>query len=102
MFIRGIDRNLVFTEEMAALVPMKGSTKGSALYASFNAVINKYKLNMSNLAGITTDGAPAMVGKNEGLVALVKKNNPDVSFVQYHCIIRQETCVQSLLISEML
>lgn len=103
VFIRGVDRNFVVTEEMAALVPMKGSTKGSDLYESFIAVVNKYKLNMSNLAGIATDGAPAMVGKNEGLVALVKKNNPAVSFVQYHCIIHQENlCAKSVNIKDVM
>ncbi|XP_047989846.1 general transcription factor II-I repeat domain-containing protein 2-like [Leguminivora glycinivorella] len=100
VFIRGIDTNFVVTEEMAALVPMKGSTKGSDLYESFNAVINRYNLN---LAGITTDGAPAMVGKNEGLVALVKKSNPDVPFVQYHCIIHQENlCAKSVNIKDVM
>lgn len=90
MFIRGVDVNFVVTEEMAALVPMKGTTRGCDLMESFNTVINRFNLKLSNLAGICTDGAPSMVGKNEGLVALIKKNNPDISFIQYHCIIHQE------------
>ncbi|XP_045501701.1 general transcription factor II-I repeat domain-containing protein 2-like [Colias croceus] len=90
VFIRGIDVNFVVTEEMAALFPMKGSTRGCDVLESFNSVIDRYGLKLSNLAGICTDGAPSMVGKNEGLVALIKKNNPDVSLIQYHCIIHQE------------
>lgn len=90
VFIRGIDRNFSVTEEMAALVPMKGSTRGCDLYEAFNTVLNRYNLKLTNLAGISTDGAPAMVGKNEGLIALIRKNNPGISFLQYHCIIHQQ------------
>ncbi|XP_074039888.1 general transcription factor II-I repeat domain-containing protein 2 [Leptinotarsa decemlineata] len=90
VFIRGIDVNFVVTEEMAALFPMKGSTRGCDVLESFNSVIDRYGLKLSNLAGICTDGALSMVGKNEGLVALIKKNNPYVSLIQYHCIIHQE------------
>lgn len=84
MFIRGVDVNFVVTEEMAALVSMKGTTRRCDLMESFNTLVNRYNLNLSNLAGICTDGAPSMVGKNKGLVALIKNNNPDISFIQYH------------------
>ncbi|CAH1105999.1 unnamed protein product [Psylliodes chrysocephalus] len=90
VFIRGIDRNFSVTEEMAALVPMKGITRGCDLYEAFNTVLNRYNLKLTNLAGISTDGAPAMVGKNEGLIAIIRKNNPGISFLQYHCIIHQQ------------
>ncbi|XP_023027985.2 general transcription factor II-I repeat domain-containing protein 2-like [Leptinotarsa decemlineata] len=52
VFIRGIDVNFVVTEEMAALFPMKGSTRGCDVLESFNSVIDRYGLKLSNLAGI--------------------------------------------------
>ncbi len=84
VFICGIDVNFVVTEETAALVSMKDSTRGCDLLESFNAIINWYNLKLSNLAGISTDNGVSMIGENEGLVGIIKRNNPDVSFVQYH------------------
>ena len=42
---------------------------------------------MRKLVCISTDGAPAMVGRENGLVAKVKNINPNV--IAFHCIIHQ-------------
>ncbi len=88
--IHGIDVNFVVIEELVALVSMKGSVRWCDLLESFIAVINRYYLKLSNFTVFSTDGAPSMVDKNEGFIALIKKKNPDVSFVQYRRIIHQE------------
>jgi hypothetical protein len=55
-------------------------------------VSTRKKLN--NLSGVVTEGAPAMVGKDKGLVALITKEAgvfENGQFMQYHYI--RETCV---------
>uniref|UniRef100_A0A8D8SJW9 General transcription factor II-I repeat domain-containing protein 2B n=4 Tax=Cacopsylla melanoneura TaxID=428564 RepID=A0A8D8SJW9_9HEMI len=91
IFIRGVDENFTIHEELAALYPMKETTRGEDVFLSLKEVLQKYGLKFNNLAGIATDGAPSMVGKNEGLVALIRKHFDfsDTPLMQYHCIIHQ-------------
>ena len=73
---------------MAALFPMEGTTKGTDIYKALTSTLNRFGLNLDNLSGVVTDGAPAMTGKDEGVVALIRKEvNENKEFIQYHCII---------------
>ena len=53
-----------------------------------------------NIPGIVTDGAPAMVGKREGLVKLIEDNaiaTQNSHLMKYHCIVHQENlCTKAL------
>jgi hypothetical protein len=71
IFIRGVDINFNITEELAVLCSMKGSITGAELYEQVMRVIEKFNLNLNKLQGITTDAAPTMVGKKNGLTALI-------------------------------
>lgn len=104
IFIRGIDQNFSITEEMAALFPMKGTTKGTDIYKALTSTLNRFGLNLDNLSGVVTDGAPAMTGKNEGVVALIRKDaNENKEFIQYHCIIHQENlCAKSVCFKDVI
>lgn len=88
--IRTIRDNFEIHEEMLSLVGLHGNTKGIDI---FNAV--KDKLNsigaLDKLCSVCTDGAPAMVGRKDGFVGQLMKNNIDV--VALHCIIHQEALV---------
>jgi hypothetical protein len=91
--IRGIDGNFNITEEMATLFPMKGTTKGNDLLNALKPTLRHFNLKLNNLSGVMTDGAPAMVGKDRGLVALIRKEAAvfeSGQFMQYHCILHQE------------
>ena len=60
---------------------------------------NLHDLRFKNLTGVATDGARSMIGRQSGLVALLKKQggidkNP---FVDRHCIIHLESsCAKTL------
>jgi hypothetical protein len=71
IFIRGMDLNYDITEELVALSSMKGSITGIELYEQVMRTIEKFNLNLNKIYGITTDGAPVMVGKKSGLTALI-------------------------------
>lgn len=59
----GDDKAFHVTEEMAALVAIKGTTKSSDVFEGIIATLKQLSLNLTNLTGLTTDGAPAMVGR---------------------------------------
>ncbi|CAH1958829.1 unnamed protein product [Acanthoscelides obtectus] len=42
------------------------------------------------MVGLTTDGAPAMMGRDKRLVGLYRKDESLPQFLCYHCIIRQQ------------
>ena len=46
---------------------------------------DKTELSWSKLVGVCTDGAPAMIGANSGLISLVKQKNPAIQ--ETHCMI---------------
>jgi hypothetical protein len=73
IFIHGIDDKLKVFEEMLALCPLKGTTKGTDILKATKMTLARCHLSLKNLAGLATDGAPAMVGTKAGLVALFKK-----------------------------
>lgn len=79
---------------------MKGSTKGidlfNALTNSTDGVFPKFGIeeNLSKLVSLSTDGAPAMTGKNIGVVKMIRdyrktKTNSEWNLLGIHCIIHQ-------------
>lgn len=62
IFIRGIVQNFSINEKMAALFPVKGTTKSSDMYKALTSTLNRFGLNLNNVSGvvtieIVTDGA---------------------------------------------
>ena len=51
---------------------------------------NKTQLPLFKLVSITTDGAPAMVGRTAGFIGLCKQCESFPDFLNYHCIIHQQ------------
>ncbi|XP_072392541.1 general transcription factor II-I repeat domain-containing protein 2B-like [Diabrotica undecimpunctata] len=49
------------------------------------------------MVGLTTDGAPAMMGCDKGLVALYRKDETFPQFLCYHCIIHQQALCGNFL-----
>ena len=66
VFIRGIDCEFTITEELLSLVPITGTSGKDLFYAVLKVVVD-FNLDYKLLKGITTDGAPSMMGKINGL-----------------------------------
>ena len=81
-----------FVEEMLALLPLKLQTRGEDIYTQIMTFFKGpgKRVVLNKLVSITTDGAPSMVGKDKGLIALFRKNNDIPEFFAYHCILHQE------------
>ena len=101
MFIRGIDENFEIIEELLTLEHLKDTTTGQDLFESVENCLDRSGLPFHKLASITTDGAPALTGKNVGLIKLlndkVKREHPLHSVMLFHCIIHQESVYKSVL-----
>lgn len=91
IFIRGINEDFHITEELLALVPMKDTTNGSDIYCEVKNILEKYNLDLKLLYGISTDGAPAMVGNKRGVVNYLATDckNMGNDIVAFHCILHQ-------------
>ena len=73
IFIRGINKKFVITEELLGLEPMKDTTTGKDLFEHAVHCMEKNNLSWNKMASITADGAKAFTGKNVGMVKLLKK-----------------------------
>ncbi|KAJ3584580.1 hypothetical protein NHX12_015075 [Muraenolepis orangiensis] len=62
VFLRGVNEDFEVCQELAGLETLKGTTKGVDIFMAVERVMDKNDLKWETLSGITTDGAPAMVG----------------------------------------
>ena len=69
------------------------------MFKALKNVMEFYDLHFENLAGMTTDGAPCMIGKHSGLVAFLKKQDviDKNAFMDFYCIIHQENLGAKML-----
>lgn len=96
VFIRGVNENFEVTQELAELCSMHGRTTGEEICKEVIAVAEKLKLSWEKLAGVCTDGAPAMTGKRKGAVALLEAHS-GINVKQYHCVVHQEAlCAKTM------
>ena len=65
---RYCDKDRIY-EELCRLIPLGGIAKGKDITAFVSYFENQY-INISKIFYVTTDAAPAMVGKNKGFVKL--------------------------------
>ncbi|KAI6655775.1 General transcription factor II-I repeat domain-containing protein 2B-like isoform X1 [Oopsacas minuta] len=95
VFVRRIDSKFNLTEELANLHSLHDKTTGVDIYKAVMNGIDAIGLKLNNLCEVTTDGAPSMIGKERGFVALLEKErinsgSSTMKLVKVHCIIHQE------------
>ncbi|XP_069840988.1 general transcription factor II-I repeat domain-containing protein 2B-like [Dendropsophus ebraccatus] len=108
IFVRGITAEFETREELLSLEAMHGTTRGEDLFKRLVSALKKFDLSFEKLSGLTTDGAPSMIGSQKGLTAFVKKEMNRLSLdpsglVICHCIIHQESlCAKSLRLNSVM
>ena len=89
---------MVFTDmtakEMLIIVPMKEHTQGDDIFQSFKNFIEKTQLPLCKLVSITTDGAPAMVGRSNGFIAKCREDDAFPDFL--NCTIHRQALQKCL------
>ncbi|KAJ4922048.1 hypothetical protein JOQ06_021512 [Pogonophryne albipinna] len=103
VFIRMVFTDMTAKEELLTILPMKEHTRGEDIFRTFKNFVDKTKLPMSKLSSITTDGAPAMVGRCNGFIAKCREDDTFPDFLNYHCIIHQHAlCAKMLNMKEVM
>ena len=77
VFVRGVSSNFDIFENLIELLPLKGTTTGADILKALLQCTSNMSLDLSKLVSVTTDGAPAMIGRNKGAVALLQKHLED-------------------------
>ena len=90
VFIRMVFEDWTIKEEVLGMITLKERTRGIDMYNAFKNFCFETKLPLWKLVSITTDGAKSMVGNENGLIALCRKDDDFPDFLQYHCIIHQQ------------
>ena len=82
-------------EEFLFCQPLETTSKAVDVFQMLIDFFDKTKLSWSKLVGVCTDGAPAMIGANSGLISLVKQNNPAIQGT--HCMIHKAALVSKTI-----
>lgn len=67
---------------------LESTTKGEDIFGLVESFYRDNNLDFKKLIGSTTDGAPAMLGKQSGFNALLKRVAPNVTTI--HCMLHRE------------
>ena len=84
-----------FKEEFLFCKPLKLNTRAEDVLEAVNDFFNENGLDWGNLVGITTDGAPTMLGSRSGFQTLVKQRAPLA--IGVHCFIHREALASKTL-----
>lgn len=88
-----------FHEEMLFCDSLATTTTAKDIYQLFTQFLNDKEIPISNMLSCAADGAPAMMGKRNGCLMLLKKENPELLIV--HCVIHRENLVAKNLSPEL-
>ncbi|XP_078031645.1 general transcription factor II-I repeat domain-containing protein 2A-like [Epinephelus lanceolatus] len=81
-------------EDQLGVTPLETHTRGEDIYAAIKEILRNRGIDLKWIVSVTTDGAPAMVGKERGAVPRMTEDNPDL--IAYHCLIHQTVLCASL------
>ncbi|XP_072380816.1 general transcription factor II-I repeat domain-containing protein 2B-like [Diabrotica undecimpunctata] len=88
VFVRFLDIECqIFREELLAILPLKGNTRGEDLFKVIDELIFKSNISYNKMISLSTDGAPTMIGKEKGVVKRIRDKNSNL--ITYQCIIHQ-------------
>ena len=79
--------------------PLKATTKSEDIMNIVNHFMEENGIEWEKLGSLCTDGAPAMMGKRSGFVALVKKKCPDD--IVTHCVLHRHALATKTLPKEL-
>ncbi|XP_076037090.1 zinc finger BED domain-containing protein 5-like [Oratosquilla oratoria] len=77
-----------FVEDFLFCKMVPGQTTGEQIFNILDNFMTETKLNWENCIAVCTDGAAAMTGCKSGVVARIKRMNPQI--VATHCMLHRE------------
>ena len=96
VFTRSLSPRFDLCEDLLSMEILSSRTRGDHIFVAVKSIcLRNGLLNLKNLRGICTDGAPAMTGNLQDFVArfseYVSKEYNNKQLTNLHCIIHQET-----------
>ena len=88
-----------FVEEIHFCESLKTITTARDIYAVVKQYFIENSIPISNLISVAADGAPAMMGRHNGVLKLLKNDNPSIMTV--HCIIHRESLAAAAISCEL-
>ena len=83
-----------FCEDILGVTSLQTNTRGEDIYLAIKEMLPKRGIEPNQVVSITTDGAPAMLGREKRALARVKDDNPEL--ISNHCIIHQSVLCSTL------
>lgn len=78
-------------EEMLFSRLLVTDTKGISIYECLQTYFDENRIPLHNILACVTDGAPAMIGRYRGFIAMLKREIPGILTI--HCIIHRQHLV---------
>ena len=88
-----------FVEEILFCESLKATTTARDICAVVKQYFIENSIPISNLISVAADGAPAMMGRHNGVLKLLKNDNPSIMTV--HCIILRESLAAAAISCEL-
>jgi len=88
IFIRIVQNDFSYVEELLDFVPMHGTTTGVDIFRGVEQTLQKFNTDFSKCSAIVTDGAKAMIGSKTGFFGQLRQRDLKIPLI--HCIIHQE------------
>ncbi|XP_076067645.1 general transcription factor II-I repeat domain-containing protein 2A-like [Oratosquilla oratoria] len=90
VFIHYTSSDVTVKEEMLDLVALKETTCGADIRNTLERTSTNTGAPLNKLVSVATYGAPAMVGKHAGSIALMKEDPSFLEFLPVHCFIHRK------------
>jgi len=97
VFIRMVFSDFSVKEALLTNLKLATYTRGRDIYDAIKNMITEQNIPIQKLVAMTTDGAPAMIGRNVGFIGLCEKDEAFPKFNSYHCVIHQENLIAKKL-----
>jgi len=94
IFARLINDKFEVHEELLKMASLHGTTKGTDIFEAVRTAVEPFG-GFEKLASVVTDGAPAMCGRINGFIGLLRLSGVDCP--SFHCIIHQESLCGKLM-----
>ncbi|XP_042228309.1 SCAN domain-containing protein 3-like [Homarus americanus] len=89
-YVRYVD-NGEFIEDMLFCEALETTTIAIDIYKKLKTYLDDKQIPMENIISCAADGAPVMMGKKNGVLKLLKDDNPQMLLV--HCVIHRQNLV---------
>ncbi|CAI6363815.1 unnamed protein product [Macrosiphum euphorbiae] len=87
-FVRN-EFSTIFHQDILFCKPLPSSTSGSEIFSMLDAFFIENSITWNNCIDVCTDGAKAMVGSVDGVVARIKKVSPNCT--SSHCVLHRHS-----------